>query len=656
MDCKDKYLDLSREIYIYMILISFLISGCLKNDNKITPETNDSQNHSSFTKPPAWASEVVWYQIFVERFRNGDTTNDPTAGDIIGTYPGFIPEGWKITPWTQDWYEPDPYFSEVHGKPDENNYPVTTFGQKSQLRRYGGDLQGVMDMVGYLDSLGITAIYFNPLNDAPSLHKYDAAHWRHIDHTFGPSPRADVKQMEEETPDDPSTWTWTSADKMFLDLIDTLHSRGIKVIMDYSWNHTGHTCWAWKDVVEKQERSKYSDWYWIREFDDPATPENEFSYRGWFGVNSLPEIRETEYIDHSDGIVPAEGDIYSEDVKEHIYAVTERWLDPNGDGDPSDGVDGFRLDVAAEVPFGFWRSYRKKVRSINPQAYLVGEVWWKKGPDQLLDPEPFLKGDIFDAPMNYRWYRASRHLFGSTPDVCPVSVFVDSINAFRHNIRKVNNYAMMNLVSSHDAPRVLTSLYNNNMYKQNAKPEADSTYKINKPDRETYDRLKMLLMHQFTYIGAPHIWAGDEMGMWGADDPSCRKPLIWPDYKFDSERSHPLGLEQNEDEVRFNKDLFQFYRSLIDLRKKNSVLVHGEIDFSVIDDENRILAYSRFDKSNEIVVVFNLSTVGQYVDIPVNHEGSYVMWPEGDEGFKTESGQLQLDVPSASGIILILNK
>jgi cyclomaltodextrinase len=350
-----------------------------------------------FENPPEWAKEVIWYQIFVERFRNGDSGNDPTPADIEGAYPGFVPKSWQITTWTHDWYKEDPYFKELEGKKDFSGNTISNFNQKAQLRRYGGDLQGVLDKIGYLDSLGISAIYFNPLNDAPSLHKYDARYWRHIDRNFGPAPQKDGETILQEISEDPNTWKFTEADKLFLKVIDEFHKRGIKVILDYSWNHTGHTFWAWKDLVKKQKESKYADWYWINKFDNPNTIDNEFDYRGWAGVIDLPEIKETKKYDHTKPIQPFEGNIYHESAKQHIFNISKRWLDPNGDGNPSDGVDGFRLDVAAEIPLGFWREYRKVVKGVNPDAYLLGEIWWEEWPDKLLDPKPFLEGDIFDA-------------------------------------------------------------------------------------------------------------------------------------------------------------------------------------------------------------------------------------------------------------------
>jgi glycosidase len=613
-------------------------------------EEMDSQDSvTTISEPPAWVKEAIWYQIFPERFRNGDPSNDPTPEDILGCYPGFVPDGWEITPWTQDWYAPDTYWDQLEGE-KERYYggEIQSFGQKAQLRRYGGDLQGVFDQIDYLDSLGVNAIYFNPLNDAPSLHKYDARYYHHIDRNFGPTPRRDVELMETERGDDPSTWKMTGADSMFVALIEALHKRDIRLIMDYSWNHTGHTFWAWRDIVENGQNSAYADWYWIESFDDPDTEEDEFSYKGWFGVKDLPELRETQYHDPTQGIKAFEGNLANSKAIQHIFDVTRRWLDPNGDGDPSDGVDGFRLDVAAEVPLGFWRSYRNFVREINPEAYLVGEVWWEKWPDKLLDPKPFLEGDVFDAVMNYRWYRATRAFFNDSPDIS-AKALVDSLQSYTSNISEANNYAMMNLGASHDAPRMLTSLYNKNAYKFNSVPDAEGNYRINKPDETTYNTLKLLLIQQFTYVGAPHIWNGDEMGMWGADDPDPRKPLIWPDYEFEPETLHPFDVERPTDQVKFDTALFSFYQKLIQMRRNHSDLVSGDIEY--LYHENDILAYSRYGEDSEIIVAFNASKETQAVDLPVKVEGSYQGVLNGVD-YSTSDGQINLSLVGRSAVVI----
>lgn len=589
--------DTNYSIKLFVFFFVFSSAIACQRDETITKPTDD--NYSSFDAPPEWAKHAIWYQIFVERFYNGDPSNDPTGDAVLGAYPGFVPEGWTTTSWTHDWYADDAYLKTI------SDSTLNRFGQKSQLRRYGGDLQGVLDQLNYLDSLGISAIYFNPLNDAPSLHKYDARQWRHVDKNFGPNPESDVLTVAKEIPDDPSTWQFTEADKLFLKVIDALHAQGIKVIMDYSWNHTGKTFWAWQDVVKNQSKSKYADWYWVKAFDDPKTPESEFDYSGWFGVKDLPELKETQFHDYTQPVKAFEGNLSSESARQHIFAVTRRWLDPNGDGDPSDGVDGYRLDVAAEVPLGFWREFRQVVKTVNPEAYLVGEVWWEAWPDRLLEPAPFLKGDVFDAVMNYRWYRSARHFLNASPDELSVVHFLDSLDKFRQSTSIERNQVLMNLLGSHDTPRVLTSLYNKNAYKMDSDPEKNPEFRINRPDESTFETLRLLLIHQFTYVGAPHIWAGDEMGMWGADDPNCRKPLIWPEFDFEPERAHPLGQKRIPDAVKFDVDLYRFYQRLIALRNRYEVLRTGDFIIEALDVEKNVLVYSRGSGNERIYIALN---------------------------------------------------
>ncbi|MBK1878713.1 alpha-amylase family glycosyl hydrolase [Pelagicoccus mobilis] len=607
---------------------------------------------TAFEDPPAWAKEVVWYQIFAERFRNGDPTNDPTAEDIEVGYPGFVPEGWAVTPWGQEWYKPDSWFANAKGRVDMAGDRMDYFGQIQRLRRYGGDLQGVLDKLDYLQDLGVTAIYFNPLNDAPSYHKYDARYWRHIDRNFGPDPKGDVEIMNRERGDDPDTWEFTSADRMFLEVIRQCHERGMKVVLDYSWNHTGNDFWAWNDLVEKQLDSEFADWYWVKKWDDPKTPANEFEYAGWFGVRDLPEVRETEYVDHSHGFEFYEGDLYSPAVKEHIFEVTRRWLDPNGDGDPSDGVDGFRLDVCAELPLGFWREYRKVVRDVNADALLIGETWWELYPDTMMDPEPQLRGDVFDSVMNYRWYRSVRDLMKNHPDDnFTVSEFVALQQGFIGNLREGNAYAMMNLTASHDTPRFMTSIFNKkNRNKVDVGPTETNDYKIHAPDAEAFETAKLLLMQQFTYIGAPHIYMGDEMGMWSAD--YIRRPVVWEDIEYETERIHPFGRERTVDPVAVNAEWRELYRQLAQFRNENSVLATGGIEYVLVDDERELLAYKRFDETDEIWVAFNLSERSQEIVLSVKADSMYFD-PLNDRSYESDSrGSLRLELTPRTAIVL----
>jgi len=599
-----------RIILFSLLCLGFLV-GCGPQPK---PKTNEVDK--SIASVPAWAKEVVWYQIFVERFRNGDPNNDPTPEDMFGSYPDSIPKDWKITPWGHDWYAHEPWLDKIKAR---------GFNSKIQARRYGGDLQGVLDEMDYIQSLGVTAIYFNPLNDSPSLHKYDARNYIHIDRNFGPDPRGDVAIMNSEIPDDPSTWKFTSADKLFLKVIGEFHKRGIRVIMDYSWNHTGKEFWALKDIQKNGKNSKFVDWYNIISFDDPKTPENEFKYEGWGGGNKYMPVFKKDIVPPGNKVMPFEGNLHSESLRQHIFNVTRRWLDPNKDGNPSDGVDGFRLDVAGEIPMGFWRDYRKVVRSVNPEAYIVGEIWWLEWPDKLLDPKIYLEGDQYDAIMNYRWFRIARGFFGQAEPILKPTEFVKEIERIDKGINQDNLQVMMNVSSTHDTPRLSTSLYNKTMDKYNAKPSDNPDYKINKPDSRTLQEQRLLLIHQFTFLGAPQIWNGEEVGMWGADDPDCRKPIIWDDLVYENEQAaFDPSLTRQIDVVKPDKDLLAFYQKLIKMRKENPVLIYGDLKYPVADDEKMVLAYSRSRGNDEIICVFNRSEKSQSVDIPVVSSGNFM--------------------------------
>lgn len=624
---------------VLVIIISLILAGCgpMQNREKETDK-------KSLASVPTWAKEAIWYQIFVERFRNGDSSNDPTPADMAGSFPDKLPKNWKLTPWGHDWYSHEPWLDSVKAK---------GFYSKIQARRYGGDLQGVLDEMDYIQSLGVTAIYFNPLNDSPSLHKYDARTYTHIDRNFGPDPKGDIALMNSEIHDDPSTWKWTSADRLFLKVVNEFHRRGIRVIMDYSWNHTGKDFWALNDIRKTGKKSKYADWYNILQFGD-SVKGTKFTYEGWGGNNPYMPVFKKDIIPPDDKIMPFEGNFHSESLKQYIFNVTRRWLDPDGDGNPSDGVDGFRLDVAGEIPMGFWREYRKVVRTVNPDAYLVGEIWWLEWPDKLFDPKVFLEGDQYDAIMNYRWFRVARGFFGQAEPVLNPTGFVREINRINKGISFNNLQAMMNVAATHDTPRLSTSLYNKTMDKYNAKPSDNPDYKINKPDVRTRQEQVLLLIHQFTYIGAPQIWNGEEAGMWGADDPDCRKPIIWDDISYsDESTSFDPAQKRVPDSVKPDTLLRSFYRKLCRMRKENPVLIHGDLSFSVTDDDKMVLAYSRILGNEEIEVVFNRSDREQTVVVPVREDGFFDdLLSEKSNSFESSNKAIRIRLMPISGIVL----
>jgi glycosidase len=361
-----------------------------------------------------------------------------------------------------------------------------------------------------------------------------------------------------------------------------------------------------------------------------------------------------DIIPPDDKIMPFEGNLHSESLRQHIFNVTKRWLDPDKDGNPADGVDGFRLDVSGEIPMGFWRDYRKIVRSVNPEAYIVGVIWWLEWPDKLLDPKVFLEGDQYDAIMNYRWFRIARGFFGQAEPILTPTGFVSEIDRIDKGINTENLQAMMNVVASHDSPRLSTSLFNKTMDKYNAKPSEDPDYKINKPDARTLQEQKLLLVHQYTFVGAPHIWNGDEVGMWGADDPDCRKPLVWDDLKYEDERAnYDPGKKRPVDIVKPDKELFSFYQKLTRLRRDNTVLSTGDLHFTVADDQKMVLAYSRSKGNEEIVVIFNRSDNVQSVVVPVKNNGTYKeLFPGENSTFKAVGPVLEIKLQPITAIVL----
>lgn len=584
--------------------------------------------------PPTWARDAVWYQIFVERFANGDPTNDPTPATMAGVLP--VPAGWSVTPWTHNWYAPEPW-AKAAGLSHNDNMT---------LRRFGGDLQGVLDKLDYLQQLGVTALFLNPINDAPSLHKYDARHYHHVDVNFGPDPAGDLRLMAQENPNDPTTWRWTAADRLFLKLIAEVHRRGMRLILDYSWNHTGTQFWAWQDVVQHQQQSAYRDWYAVDAFDNPATAPNEFAYTGWAGVPSLPEIRKVDVPVPRRSGHPYEGQL-NPGAKAHILATTRRWLAP--DGDVTRGLDGYRLDVADQLPMGFWREYHQFVKSIQPQAYLVGEIWWEAFPGRLMNPVPYTgPAGVFDAVMFYQAYRPARSFFANnTADHIDAAGLRDSLQLQWNRLPVTTRQAMMNVSSSHDTPRLLSDFYNPNQYKLRATPHDDPAYRTGRPDAETYQRLRLYLLHQYTSLGAPQIWNGEEMGMWGADDPDCRKPLSWPGLPFEPEtRQNYQPGPSSTDPIGFNQEQFAYYQQLIRLRKAHPVLRTGELEF--LTAKGNLLAYRRYDKqqpNRQIVVLFNLGAAPATFRLPAAGRWTNLLTQARASGITAE-------VPPLSGLVL----
>ncbi len=551
---------------------------------------------------PSWIADAVFYQIFPERFRNGNPLNDPDKKSLYGSYPHDTTSAWHISPWTSDWYELQPWERE-NGK---------GFWYNAQRRRYGGDLQGVLEKLDYLCDLGVNAIYFNPLFEAPSLHKYDASTYIHIDDNFGPDPAKDREIVRTENPADPRTWRWTTADSLFLKLVQEAHKRHMRVILDGVFNHAGMTFWAFEDVKKNGPKSPYKDWFTIYAWDDPHTPQNEFKYKGWMGVPELPEFREDE-----NGLIPP--------IRNHIFAIVVRWMDPDGDGDPSDGIDGWRLDVAEMIHHNFWKDFRILVKALNPQAYIVGEIFWEDwANNKLMNPAPWLKGDEFDGVMNYQWAALMTRYFIDKKKKISASAFARRLGELDERYAYPFRYQQLNLMDSHDTDRLASNIVNPDLfYDKNVSPKDNPDYDVRKPNARERQRQKLIAMFQFTYPGAPMLYYGTESGMWGADDPDCRKPMVWDDLQYQPEKANVGKKPRPVDSVKFDYDLFYFYKKLIHLRKAEIALRRGSFEVVEANDRKDVLVVRRKFENEEILLLFNNSEHEQTVTLPQKTQAAW---------------------------------
>lgn len=580
---------------------------------------------------PDWAKGLVWYQIFPERFANGDTTNDPTPDKI------FIhekaPANWKITPWTSSWFAQSQWERDLGGKVRDH----------INQRRYGGDFQGIINHLDYLKDLGVKGIYLNPVFDAVSVHKYDGSTYHHMDINFGSDPAGDKKLIASEIPDDPKTWKWTSADKLFLKLVREVHKRGMKIIIDGVFNHVGTQFWAFRDLVKNQQNSKYKDWFQVLSFDDPSTPQNEFDYKGWWNAKSLPQFNRTK-----NDLNPG--------PKQYIFNSTKRWMDPDGNGTYADGIDGWRLDVARDVPLGFWKDWSKLVKSENPNAILIAELW-ELSPDFISETGPF------DALMNYNFAFAVDKYFIADKKKISTTDFIDRLKEIMKTYPQKNQDVLQNLVDSHDTERLSSMIKNPDRDYDRDGDERNPNYDPSKPDKKDYDKQELIVAFQMTYKGAPMIYYGDEVGMWGADDPHDRNPMVWGNLKYDDEIiNESSGFHKGFGiyKVEPNDEVLNYYKKVIAIHNSNSALRDGDVNFLYSNNETEVFAFERTDNNESLIAVFN--TGNENREFSLNLDLKKFSWKDlvtGETGSLSGTGDqsagLNITIPSCSVKILKIN-
>ena len=515
---------------------------------------------------PDWAKGAVMYQIFTDRFYNGDKSNDVETNEYyyIGDY------SQRVTNW--------------------DKYPANMGVREF----YGGDLQGVMDKLDYLQDLGVEVVYFNPLFVSPSNHKYDIQDYDYIDPHYGkivddggevlPNGVTDNSQATKYKKRTTGLKNLEASNELFIKLVEELHRRGMKVILDGVFNHCGSfNKWMDRERIYEGEEdyepgayvsadSPYRSYFRFFKEGPENWPYNG-NYDGWWGHDTLPKLN------------------YEDSVKleNYILYIGRKWVSPPYN------VDGWRLDVAAdlgrsnEYNHEFWQKFRRAVKDANPNALILAEHYG--------DPSDWLKGDEWDTVMNYdafmepvTWFltgmekhsdEAREELLGN------IDNFIGSMAHHMSNMLTPSLQVAMNELSNHDHSRFLTRTNHMVGRVEHLGPEAANEY-VNKAV------MREAVVMQMTWVGAPTVYYGDAAGVCGFTDP-------------DNRRTYPWGHEDQE--------LIAFHKEAIRIHKEHPALKTGSL--KILGGEENILSYARFKGHDRIIVVINNRSERAEVKVPV---------------------------------------
>ncbi|MCD2348499.1 glycoside hydrolase family 13 protein [Clostridium guangxiense] len=402
---------------------------------------------------------------------------------------------------------------------------------------YGGNLKGILNKLDYLEKLGVNCIYLTPIFSSPSNHKYDTVDYYTIDKSFG----------DKET---------------LKTLIDECHKKDIKIILDAVFNHTSNQFFAFKDVLEKGSNSKYYNWYLFKD---------KNNYECFGSSKNMPKFNTA-----------------CSEAAEYAINVAKYWI-------KEFHIDGWRLDVANEIDHKFWRRFREEIKSVKPDAFIIGEAWD--------GAESYLNGDQYDSVMNYPFMYALINYFAKN------SFTINEFDAYINNLfaryRKPIRNQMLNLIGSHDTSRFL--------------------YEAG----ENIESLKMAVFFQMTSIGIPMVYYGDELGLTGGNDPDSRRTI---DFK------------------NGNKELFNYYKKLISIRKNSAALKYGE--FKTIYASDNVYAYKRFTTDENIINIFNNNAAKK--SIVLNIAGTKVMDLYNNTNYYLEANKLIINMSPFQKCILKL--
>ena len=679
---------------------------------------------------PNWAKEAIWYNIFPDRFYNGNHYNDPIFNE-------FGPEAFKPNILHEQnfveeykWEKSNNVISHFDRNRWTSDFREQTIWEKlgereidyslKYARMYGGDLQGIKEKIPYMKELGINAVWLNPVFFSYQNHKYGANDFRHISPDFGTiktsgethgveinrnnkygnksyvdvlgnkaTTSSELKLLEVnlkgenrgkngygET-EDPATWVWTESDLIMVDLIKEFHKNGIRVIFDGVFNHSSSEHWTFNMVLADGENSKYKDWYKFTDFGqhvqitDDMSDEQAFEtlianrkrtiYNAWGGFDSLPEFN-----------------TFNQEYKEYIFNITRKWMcGPDGKESENwmedDGIDGWRLDVPNCLENqNFWNEWREVVKGSKKDSYITAELWGNASGD-------INGGNKFDTVMNYEWLKTVIGFFINQSREGGVRYKLKAQDFFNELREKRTWYpyqalqASQNLNGSHDTDRLYSRIVNDVVGRNleegkqlekgynGIRPDLASNYHPNttidwrNSPIKPKDILKLISIFQMTYIGAPMLFYGDEVGMWGATDPYCRKPMLWKEFLYDDEKN-PSHINQNEVySQKVDSDLFEWYKKLIRIRLENKTLIYGKFREVFADNERDVIAYERVIEDQSIIVVINNSfNSWENVEFETNYQDErFIDLVTEGRTFRTGSnGKIKLDLKAKEGLIL----
>lgn len=603
----DQFIEYNFEVYSGSVICYYNSRGYMESENAFYNFGFKPGFHT-----PQWAKGAVFYQIYVDRFANGDPSNDVLDREYC--YIGDVSK--RVTDW--------------------NKIPETMDVREF----YGGDLQGVWDHLDYLEELGIEALYLNPIFVSPSNHKYDIQDYDYVDPHYGVIVSDEGDILPEWSSDNTQATKYSdrvtnkknleASNEFFIKFVEEVHRRGMKIILDGVFNHCGSFN-KWLDrerIYENQqgyEKGAYVDAAspyrsYFRFKDQNAWPYNN-SYDGWWGHDTLPKLNYEE----------------SEQLRTDILGIAQKWVSPPFN------VDGWRLDVAADLGYSteynhhFWQEFRTAVKTANKDAIILAEHYG--------DPSLWLKGDQWDTVMNYDAFMEPLTWFLTGVEKHSDEYRGDLLNnvdsfwaAMTHHMSRCSRSTLaisMNEISNHDHSRFLTRT-NGTVGRLNTKGGEAASYNIN------YGVFREAVVLQMTWIGAPTIYYGDEAGLCGWTDP-------------DNRRGYPWGRE--------DQSLIQLHKDLIQIRRDNPSL--KEACTKSLKSDYGVLCYGRFDEESHFVIAMNNNDSSKEVVIKVWEIGlqndmimeQLIMTTEQGHHLEVveyvvEHGELKIEMPRKSAVIL----